>query len=127
MTNENNEIVRKASLPPQAGMSNTQLRRYNNPNNDALRDDPIYSAFPELREKMENRTLTEKEYSAAQEAYNAERIFLLLDADTKYERAMREKLLRRDIEASRPWIVEGTKTWLHPIVPRSNESRYATH
>ena len=119
------EQTRKASLSPQVGgMSDVQLRRYNTPNNDGyvFSDDPIYMAFPELREKMEARTLTKKEYDAAMDAYTAERIILLVESDSRYMRQKREEMFDR----SRPLVLKDGfgNPWVHPthVVPR-----YAAH
>src|SRR3989338_957467 len=105
MSTKDAEAVRKASLPSHAGgMSDMQLRHYNNPNNDesVFSDDPVYVACPELRDKMRSRTLKREEYEAAKQDYTAERIMLLVEQDIKYMRAKREEMLKKSIEASRP-------------------------
>src|SRR3989344_8499837 len=109
------DTTRRASLPAKAGgMSDVQLRRYNTPNNDidVFSDDPIYIAFPDLREKMKKRTLTGEEYRVAEEAYKEERIRLLSESDSQYVRTIREKMFDRDRRV--PIVVIDGNPWVHP-------------
>lgn len=120
--------VRKASIPVKAGgMSDLELRRYNRPNNGALADDPVYNAFPELRRKMESRTMTSKEYDSALERYNRERIELLLRRQAIYMREKREEMFERSRQSRPQFILTDDNPWVHPTPGQRLASGYNAH
>lgn len=134
-----NETVRKASLPAgKGGMTDTNLRHYNS--QSLLSGDPVYSTFPELREKMENRTLPFEKYmealgtlnarksadKIAAELYTDDRIRLLTEVHQRDLRSQREAMFRRD-HSRAPVIVHDGNTFVHPPIVIHPFSRYGAH